>query len=433
MFLSKSCTRLVVKVSTLVVALSIASTSAWAVSKAKKTAPLKPSVGVAASPSVPPVAALPSARPQFFGDFPPLVELNGFVINPVFQNNKRQIVHFDNLVYLVTRSWEENHRIPEDVVDPLFEEDRKKGWEIYPFIGKTGGTYPDVPGVVAYHRADALLVVALRGSQNNADWISNMDSIKADQKIHKLNIPGTLHRGFAIKVQQLQESLFAKIHGILTTLSADERERVSYFVSGHSKGAALAHLTGVVLAEELKQYYGSSYDNTYSNKVQVFRLSSPRTVGNKEAYHYTTGVLGKHNDIHQYVQGDPVTVLPPGHIVESVVSHYAGDKFADLFAGFEDTGYLALQYAYPTMKENLNNTPKKSGIKGFFSGIVNLFGTVHYGSNRNGKAVFEPSLVEMETSDLVRRGYLWQAAKKMGHEIAEAVEEYSLSSAKRKP
>ena len=242
--------------------------------------------------------------------------------------------------------------------------------------------------------------------------------IKAGQNVHGLDIPGKLHRGFSIKTAQYRGSLLGKLNHILNNLSSDDRRNIQIFVTGHSQGAALAHLAGVVVAQHLGTVF-PGYDNKQMNQVQIFRISAPRVIGNRESYDYTTRVLGKHNDIRQNVQGDPVPNTPAGSSAGTAATFLSGALggggmgglfmravapiVTDPFSDYLSTGYLAYQLAHDTIIRNISNSGD--------SGLYNIFASLHLGSTRvrpGEGAFFDPKIVDLDTPRLLLQGKVHQ-------------------------
>ncbi len=345
--------------------------------------------------------------------FSPLVlEVDGqFEVNPTFKTHARDIVNLAGLSYQVANEFDNTGQILTDQDHVLYQPFTSQGWQITPFTGKTGYSHDDVPGIIAYHSSYHILVVALHGSRNQADWMTNFDAFKVGNETHHLGIEGKLHRGFAVKTSQFKKDLLEKIENLLQSMTLEERETLAVFVTGHSQGAALAHLAGVTIVQFFKNYLkndlGDEFDNSYQNKVQLYRLSAPRVLGDQEAYDDTTRLIGKHNDIRHNVQGDPVPSAVLGDSGRNVLGGIHSTLAAKV-AGYKSSGYLAMQLALPTV---LGNIASHTGylIQNLYDKkklLAGVLGALHLGSPQEdaNKLGFAPDLIDLNTGKLLSQG-----------------------------
>lgn len=108
---------------------------------------------------------------------------------------------------------------------------------------------------------DIICLVSIRGSQSldyNADWIGNLELITDDNK----------HIGFSYPANRIYETI-QKVLG-------DKGLNVKYFITGHSRGAAVANLLSVKLMEngvsesDIYNYNFACPDVTYDSYIKSY-------------------------------------------------------------------------------------------------------------------------------------------------------------------
>lgn len=347
--------------------------------------------------------------------FKPLRSLDqyGFDLNPIFESNMHRIARVADLSYEVIKYFSKTKRIPSGRGDVAFsafykKEDQPNDWDISVLSGKTGQYFNDAPGVLVFNRKKSILIIGLHGTANLKDWISNFDFIKATNKEHQLEIPGALHRGFSIKVSQFRKSLKKEMAKIWTALSKEERSNLIVFITGHSQGGALAHLTGELMVKFFENQYGEEFKNTIYNKVQLFRLSSPRTTGDDISSYYLESRIGRQNDISQYVGGDVVTTTGPGHTVHLFVKH-----LSESFSGYNTNGSQARQLTLPTMNKSASesaygwNNPILAGKKALMS--------IHLAGDKKA------NLVNTDTANQLSQGLYFESKPSLWSRFTSSV------------
>jgi predicted lipase len=114
-------------------------------------------------------------------------------------------------------------------------------------------------GYVAYNSLDDQVVVTFRGSDNIANWISNIDFV---QTTYKNVTDAKVHRGFYGSYEIVQPQLISAVKQLLAS-----HPSASILVAGHSLGAALATFAAVDIKETL---------NPKTN-FKLYNFGSPRT------------------------------------------------------------------------------------------------------------------------------------------------------------
>ena len=129
--------------------------------------------------------------------------------------------------------------------------------DVYSYTGGIGNINA---GLIGF--AEAGIIVAFRGTESKAlDWINTLIAIPIPFHYGK----GSVHTGFMASV----ESIKGKIIGKLKELVNNNNFKGSIYVTGHSKGGAMATLAGIIIAKELP-----------GMKIQILTFGSPR-VGDK--------------------------------------------------------------------------------------------------------------------------------------------------------
>ena len=130
-----------------------------------------------------------------------------------------------------------------------------------------------------------LVAIILRGTSGDADWASNMS----------VNLTGPLlgkHRGFSMAM----ESAYAELIGFLGSLRTDDD--TIYYLTGHSRGAAISNLLSIKLADN-----GVSKSNIYS-----YNFATPDV---EVAFPSVWNWFGDHDNIMNFINRyDPVPYIP---------------------------------------------------------------------------------------------------------------------------
>ena len=340
---------------------------------------------------------------------------DSFVINPRFDQSASAIVLANDLAYDLARYFDVHGEVPA-TNDPIYRAFPSSDWTAFPFLGKTGETQADLPGVVLYESGLNLMIIAFHGSRNAADWRTNYDSQGAGESQHDLPIAGLVHRGFARKVAALRVPMLEKVRWILDGLDSGQLKNIAVFMTGHSQGAALASLASVVLIEDFRRYFGASFDNARLNTIQLYRLSSPRVAADERSANALNALVGIDNDVRQNVEYDPVPSLhagPQGRKILAALELIDSPAAQILTAEttYRGSGRLALQSAWKTVQKSLlgNINPNPSNWLGALKNLaLNGFGALHLGSVRKDEmhlnGYFDYQLVDTDLSDNLKRG-----------------------------
>ena len=106
-----------------------------------------------------------------------------------------------------------------------------------------------------------LVMVLVRGTAANAEWVSNANVSNSNQALDDY------HEGFLLAASEIEVSL-RKLMKDCEAESLDMSDAV-YFVTGHSRGAAVANLVGAWL---------SGSDQSKTNDVFTYTFAAPKTV-----------------------------------------------------------------------------------------------------------------------------------------------------------
>lgn len=106
-----------------------------------------------------------------------------------------------------------------------------------------------------------LVMVLVRGTAANAEWVSNANVSNSNQTLDDY------HEGFLLAASEIEVSL-RKLMKDCEAESLDMSDAV-YFVTGHSRGAAVANLVGAWL---------SGSDQSKTNDVFTYTFAAPKTV-----------------------------------------------------------------------------------------------------------------------------------------------------------
>ncbi|MBT4879875.1 MAG: lipase family protein [Alphaproteobacteria bacterium] len=302
----------------------------------------------------------------------------------------------------------------------------REGWEQRVFHGKSGGVFADTPGMVLYNEAKGIVQVVFRGSASFSDWITNFNILKG-------NVPefgsekAQYHSGFAHKYLQSRESLHSVLDGFLEELSPEQKNHLSFIVTGHSLGGGLAQAAILDLAQNYgKKVFGPNFNNLQDPHFFGVALSAPRTLGNDEAYDYFGRVVGHDNVIRYSDANDPVTNAVPGKTIGGFIRGIplVGEYLADNFAGYRSTGTLAHQSTGRSIWEGfkagvrgVRRNLAEGNILGAFSlgvqtVVTGLVGPLHFGSvAEDTGGAFDPQIVSTDLNEGLRKGLVHTKAK----------------------
>ncbi len=415
-------------------------------------------------------AYVPKHKPET--RFVPLVAFSpeeAFFISPVF----RGIFH--DVLQLLLMSYQ--------IADtPNSEETiNLKDWEKKVFKGTTGEHFIDKPGVVAYNKKKNIIAIIFRGSNCNADWLTN--SYFLPEKFSLLDeLP--IHRGFLNRYRACKESMEAAISDFWDRLTPQRRSSLQFITSGHSLGAGMASIAIVDLVRSyLNSKYGPEYNNEKSNRLYAYLLSPPSIAipekfleDHKEGteaqiVNVVNRIVGKDNIISHSVLYDLVTRVGFDKLAESLPLSDKWAKQIKLMAGRIVLGHLAIQDPISTFIEGMNKSIAATlnmverghagsvvqilfklleipqiitgklftKLKGAFDIVVAGTGTrgwtpyqivclmqgpLHFGSTINGKGWdFDPGLVKDVREGLIR-AYFYQKNEALPLELLSTIDPY---------
>lgn len=292
-----------------------------------------------------------------------------------------------------------------------------KGWSNPAiFKGHTGrnNKNPDDTGVVSFNKASNAVVIAFHGSRSGSmvtgafirdddgDWGANYDFEVvngASEEAKGLDLPDyvEVHRGYAQNLRSAKIDLFMKVEEALAQLNSDEP--IVVWVTGHSKGGAMALLCGPIL----KQYLSERA------RVFVVAFSAPKVFHGEKSREWAQNAMrGKLNILDIYVYGDPAT-----HVPRSVLGY-----------DYRRIGVIALDTA-AKVDQRIEKTLKK--VKpAMISAFKHWFGRLHYGFARDGGLGFEPPLVvtHAELLDALREGFKYLQQDGMNGLTQSAINSY---------
>jgi hypothetical protein len=173
--------------------------------------------------------------------------------------------------------------------------------------------------MVGHNRSLNTIVVALHGSINTADWVSNFNSYAVNLQtldfpsqvpidrasLPKLQLLGRAHAGFLHKYLSCRAQIMAEVDRALADLTDEEKHGVKFYVTGHSQAAALAQILFGDLCQHLRSHYGPEFSNAQENRVHLWALSSPVAL-DATAKAFIEGIGGRLNMVVQNTWLDPV-------------------------------------------------------------------------------------------------------------------------------
>ncbi|MGN6671197.1 MAG: lipase family protein [Candidatus Nucleicultricaceae bacterium] len=353
--------------------------------------------------------------------FPPLVafEEDGLVfVNKRFEKHQATILTMNTLSYSLIKSITEpddlGKAINQSRRDDLIEKFMHDGWTITPLSSKVGFNtqHDDIPGFVAYHAKENLIVIIFHGSANDHDWETNFDFIKIKATKTHLPMAGKVHRGFALKYASIKTGLENELHRTFDAMREDERNSTQIIVSGHSHGGSIASLATTDLAGNFLKQLFPTFDNARHNRLYGYFVSPP-CVGDSDFKAWSESVVGKENIISHFARHDVVANLLPGVEVQQVLQKIPaiGQSVAKNFAGYEHTGTIALE----DKKEVLSRFKDLSqdhhdADASFFEKIKQTFykaiAALHFGSNKENKHeyIFDEKAVGSNLSKAISQG-----------------------------
>ncbi len=252
--------------------------------------------------------------------------------------------------------------------------------------GRSGGLqsagalsgWSDIPGVVIYNPTNHNIIISLRGTNQIADWLTNILALGISGSTVGLNaVPGSIHRGMAVKAQ----SYFAQLQQILTTLlegmDPETRATVRIYLVGHSLGAGLAMITSAQLIAFFQMNpallgyeEGVEFHNPTQNRIGVYGVSAPRIAIGEMTAHQLAALIGPHNVVRHNNQHDLVPVLLPRFFFRSI-------------------GHLALQTyqacpGNPSSRSTLVVHALRDGVRGIGQGISRIGRIIEDGADTAG-------------------------------------------------
>jgi len=108
------------------------------------------------------------------------------------------------------------------------------------------------------------ILIAFRGTTIKVlDWINDLKALQADSPFSS----GKVHQGFLSSTRNLEDPVMNKLSELL-----DKNPDANIYLTGHSKGGAIATLMGLAIQ--------NSYEN-YLSRIKVVTFGAPR-IGNNE-------------------------------------------------------------------------------------------------------------------------------------------------------
>ena len=248
---------------------------------------------------------LPSELIAEAGRFQPMIQegATGYVPSAHFTELANQLAIINQLTYARGQSYRYGHE--------LTYTDSLAGWT-FRNIGAVRGYVAGDPnaGVVGYHKALNTIVVALHGSINTADWITNFgseavrfDAMRAPDGT-ALALVGRAHGGFLHKYLSCRTQIMNEVDKVLAALTPEEKGHAKFYVTGHSQAAGLGQILFGDLCQHLRKHF-PDFNNAKENRVHAWLLSSPVAL-DATAKAFVEGIGGRLNIVVQNTWLDPV-------------------------------------------------------------------------------------------------------------------------------
>lgn len=290
-----------------------------------------------------------------------------------------------------------------------------KGWQQPKYFSGTRGEVANDTFAGFVTRKGHVVSVIIHGSANTADWITNALGSLTDPD--QLPIQGRVHQGFRDKYSSFRTQMMEHLLSTFAEMTPEEKRLAKVIVSGHSQGGGLATLALADVVTQLKEVYGSSYDNTQENRVYGYLLAGAR-VGNATAAESIEALVGQDNIIRQATTHDLVPNAAPGRTINRFLRTLGLGDYADKVSGYHSVGHLALQHSLPTVLKGIRVTSatlQQRAQQGYFIPTVTAIRSVlspltfvklaHLATDDpvNGGG-FNPKLVEEDTANLLSQG-----------------------------
>lgn len=215
--------------------------------------------------------------------------------------------------------------------------------ELTVFDGTTGNittniaVAKDTIGLVRYNRRENAITIVFHGSRNFQDWLTNFNPIPMKARDVPLNFDGTYHEGFLFKYKSCKENLERILSSIVDTLPTNVQSELQFIVSGHSQGAALAHIASIDLTQDfLKRKFGPNFDNKERNKLYGWYLSYLPFGSDDTARNFCETAVGGNNILWHTILYDPIART-------------------GIFSHFQGPGHLALEYPKEVLAKSANH------------------------------------------------------------------------------
>jgi len=193
----------------------------------------------------------------------------------------------------------------------------------------------DILGFVIYNRTKKLVAIIFHGSRSAENWATNANFFA----VNDADFQGTYHNGFLCKYKSCKENLEQALSGIMDTLPTDDQKKVQFVVSGHSQGAALAHIASINLTHNFLKRRFSNFDNKVCNKLYGWYVSYLPFGQDDTARDFCETTVGGNNILWHTVVYDPVP--------------RAG------FSHFQGPGHLGIQYLTEVINKDMQSSSKK--------------------------------------------------------------------------
>jgi hypothetical protein len=178
--------------------------------------------------------------------------------------------------------------------------------------------------------SDDGIVVAFRGTlppsspnqgQMILDWVDDIDAVFV---VDALGLPGQVHQGFLTALNDL----WTGMNGVIMALTSEKPTRPIY-VTGHSKGGAMAYLAALRLRKKLP-------DET---PIYVATFAAARAGDQDFATAYNAAL--PHSARYEYAD-DIVPHLPPSDLFKAMFETvpFLADKLQELHVGYASAGEL---------------------------------------------------------------------------------------------